>query len=244
MLRRPHEGVARTRCWVAATLGAALIGTACRTAVPPAPSLKLEARLPAEWKWEDQGFSVTARRFWTSGTERSLIERAEGLVPDSIESAIRRDMETRQHLSDVQRHEAYVRLDTLGSAREEPRWWYGQFDDTLLPFAVTEAGIRYYTAQMQQLSRSYGGRTWQLTMGDSVVMRGKTGGRFEYTARVEPVSSGPDANRIRVELRIEFDLQCGMACGLGFTKSRSVYFSQDGEVVRVEGDGPPLYAVS
>jgi hypothetical protein len=170
-------------------------------------------------------FTISIVRLARDSVERELLARAESLMPpaDSIER--------KAALVSGSGHVAAFK-----EAKEMPgdRWWWRDWDDVLLPYALTGAAIDHYVARVRALAAAPNPfARWN----QGVAHRA----RIEYTAAVEP--RGADGGH-RVRMQVRFSFYCGPLCALSFDHSRIVEFDPAGTPVRVEGDRPPSYVVS
>ncbi len=171
-------------------------------------------------------FQISVTRVVGDSVDRALIEEAERLVPvkGSIESAATAIASS----GDAHAFEE-------ASSRSGDRWWWRDWDGTLLPFALTASAVDHYIERVRNLSAQ-----------PNPFAKYNPGVRhrasMQYTARVRrtTVESAP----FQVELNLRFAYSCGRLCALYFTHSRTVEFDARGRAVRVVGDRPPAYVES
>jgi len=168
-------------------------------------------------------FTITVTRAQDS-LSHVLIERAESLVPptDSVIASTRRSAGS----GDIAAFESAARLPGR-------RWWWREFDNVLLPYALTGRAVAHYIDRVRELSS--GANPFDRRSPAS--HRASVG----YDARVEQAVYG---DGYQVTLTVTFDFYCGSLCALHFEHSRVVDFDRAGNPIRVRGDGPPVYIVS
>jgi hypothetical protein len=184
-------------------------------------------------------FRSTIRRNWRSDEERQLISTAERLYSDTdVLLAIARDA---KELDRLKTTASGVLSGGRPNAPPRPagnpmdRWWYDDFDNTWLPFAVTGAAVDYYLGRIRDIAAGRGQFTYA---------RGQTADRatFEYTASARRDTSAGRA--YVVELRLTWTYWCGPLCAVSFTHTRTVSFDRTGAVVGITGDARPHVIVS
>jgi hypothetical protein len=180
-------------------------------------------------RYQGDRFAIIIDRKVSDARDRSLIERAEQLFPN--EAAIERAVDT---FLIGHSGRAWVAAFQDAESRPGQRWWWREWDDTLLPFAITGAAVAHYVERVRQLSA---GPNPFAAYEPTALHRAS----FQYVATVQPVS---ESSNIEVVLRIKWSLFCGARCALGFEHSRRVVFDENGEVIEIEGDGPPAFEVS
>lgn len=172
-------------------------------------------------------FTISIVRLARDSVERVLLARAEGLMPsaDSIEKAA---------AADPFRGPGAIAAFKKAKEMAGERWWWHDFDNVLLPYALTGSAVLHYVERVRALAggpNPFGGRNQAVAHRASI----------EYTAAVE--SRGAVGVR-RVRMQVRFSFYCGPLCALSFNHSRIVEFDATGMPIRVEGDGPPSYIVS
>ena len=175
-------------------------------------------------RYDGGAFSLVVIRLWRDSAENILIQTAERLLPlaDSIAAAVER------YPAEHSRSGRWPSHFAEAAAAPGPRWWWHRWDRVWLPYALTGAAVDHYLTEMRGLVRNtYGEPGFRPT------------GRFEYSAAVEL------AGAVRmVRLSMKWSYHCGRLCGLWFSHERRVHFDANGEITRVEGDGPPRWMVS
>lgn len=163
-------------------------------------------------------FRIRIARAATNAFERTLIERAERLIPPAadIDSAIARETRARG------------RAPTPASTeRPGPRWWWAEAHGTLVPYALTGDAVAHVTERVREFSRQplppYFEPGWKHEV------------YVTYAATIEPQPM-PDV-AFRVHLKLDFFIACGGRCGYGFVPARTVDFDVAGNVIAVSGDG-------
>ena len=188
---------------------------------PPLPDSLREVRAGGR-------FTISIVRTATDDFARELHRQAEGLFPPRslIESA-----------TVGVRGSGHIRA--LAEAASEPgnRWWWRDWDDVWLPFALTGAAVDHYVKRVRELSAQPNPfEEWN----PGVEHRASV----EYTARVIRPASSLDAAPFEVHLEVQFWFYCGRLCALSFTHSRRIQFDESGTVLGVSGDVRPSYVVS
>ena len=103
-------------------------------------------------------------------------------------------------------------------------WWYAEYDEDRSLYAITADAIEFYDDQGRQAAEDGVAASFSLN----------------YAAWVEhnvPDVDDPEKMFTVVHMSLEYSSHCGGCCGGGFSKERTVYFDEAGEVVAVEGDG-------
>ena len=176
--------------------------------------------------WHGERFRVVITRIAADSLERHLLERAERLMPpkDSIQAAT----------ATITRGN-WPRVFAQAAALPGERWWWHEFDDVLIPYALTGATVAHLVERVRELSAQ-----------PNPFARSNPGvehtASVEYRARVERTADAQAPYQAQLEVRFRF--YCGGRCALYFTHSRTVDFDASGRPVRILGDGPPRYTVS
>ena len=171
-------------------------------------------------------FEVQVQRVFRDHVELEMIRLAERTYPprDSLIAAIKT---------------AHFKLDSVPS--DTLLWWYSDFDNVHIPYAVTAEGVSYYL----ELTLAFrAGR--RLQVSERYAMQRS---KFTYTASADyqPDFEHNDdhwSDVYVVELQLSWSNHCGRLCALMFTKHRIVVLSTDGRVLAVLGDGKASLAVS
>lgn len=103
-------------------------------------------------------------------------------------------------------------------------WYVGSFDRVVIADCVNSEALDYYTGVIENLSRDpdYLGFTF-------------LSASFYYTARVSHSPATLNATTT-VTLTLRFSDYCGNLCAMGFTHQRVATYSQEGELLALEGD--------
>jgi len=184
-----------------------------------------------EESYHDGRFTISIDRQFNGAQERALLERAESLMP-SRHLIVRAADSVLTHLAGPAQQ--WQRNFDHAEAIPGDRWWWIEWDEVLLPFALTGRAVRHYVD-----------RTRHLASIPNPLSRDDDGGpfhraSFEYGAVVVATDSG---GRV-VELTARWSFWCGQLCALGFQHTRTVEFDSDGTVISVLGDRPAEYWVS
>ena len=190
-----------------------------------------ETALPDSLREYTEGFSISVTRSWADEFEKSLLVRAERLLPDAsvIEAAVDRDLEAFDGIGLSNWSERFEEARRI----EGERWWWLDDGWVITAFALTGEAVDHFVSRMRALSRS---RPPDARRGEEA----RHGGSFRYEARVLTDAEGGFA----VELEAQWRYVCGGLCGSGFTSTRRVTFDSRGRLVGIDGDGPPRGWVS
>lgn len=126
-------------------------------------------------------------------------------------------------------------------------WFYGLFDGTLIPYAVTGDAVTYYRELVEALDRS---TSPPFLLSADLTYRAAVSFHETYTfeeldpATQEPFSLEVFAQVYVVEMELDWSQYCGPVCGMWIEHSRVVVFDASGELLAVFGDGPRPTAVS
>ena len=176
--------------------------------------------------WHGTRFRIAVTRVAHDSLERHLLQHAERLMPpaDSIQAAA----------ATVTRGN-WPRVFAEAAARPGERWWWHEFSNVLIPYALTGATVVHLVQRVRELSAQPNpfGRSHPGVDHTAAV---------EYRARVERTADVQAPYQVQLEVRFRF--YCGSLCALYFTHSRTVDFDARGRVVRIRGDGHPRYIVS
>ncbi len=188
-----------------------------------ADTLLLPDSLDASYR---QGrFVIHIRRTATEDRARELIRTAERATPERrlIEAA------GNEYMEEMGKRKGRW-PDNFAEAAAIPgdRWWWHEWDGTLLPYALTGAAVAHLTGRLRELARNPWGEP-----------DAEPRGSFRYEARVEADGAG-----YVVLQTAAWSYWCGRLCALWFEVERRVFFGPDGTIIRIEGDGPTPYAVS
>ena len=177
--------------------------------------------------WHGARFRVVITRIAADSLERHMLGQAERLMPptDSIQAAT----------VTMARGGNWPRVFAEAAALPGERWWWHEFDDVLIPYALTGATVKHLVERVRQLSA----RPNPFARSNPGVEHTAS---VEYRARVERTADSEAPYQARLEIRFRF--YCGGRCALYFTHSRTVDFDAEGRPVRIRGDGPPRYIVS
>lgn len=126
-------------------------------------------------------------------------------------------------------------------------WFYSDFEDILIPYAITSEAISFYDNLIDLISEKNGNNYYYTA-------------NFEYRAEIEfnesytfegndPISGEPlpsvSFERVYVvNMILKWKHYCGVVCGLWLTHNRIVVFDESGNLLNVFYDGPILVAVS
>ena len=127
------------------------------------------------------------------------------------------------------------RFGACGDDRNTCNWWQGDFDGTRLPLTVNGDALRYYLEKMDDFEN---GRWFTTSHGIKML-----GAKLSYVATVLP-GQHDGQSAFRVTLSLKWDQYCGNLCALSIEKERTVWLTEEGKVLEVEGDGPTEYTVS
>jgi hypothetical protein len=171
-----------------------------------------------------RAFVATIHRTFQTPAEERLLRIAEETYPPSKAIALFAD----------------ERLDRKALRREKRLWWYDQFDNVRIPFAVTGDAVRYYVALAQAFGSGDTARTHRWRMKHC---------QFEYSATVSRVPRfaryGREFDDVYVvEMKLSWFNYCGPVCALSFHLDRTVVLRADGTVLCVFGDRKPSIIVS
>lgn len=209
---------------VIALVAAAPVGAAGQ--LPQGYRFGVESTLPDSLNesYADGRFTIRISRPSRDEGERVLIETAERLLPnpDSVVAEGERWLDRHGRRGAWPEH--------FRRAREESgaRWWWHRWDSILIPYALSSAAVEHYTGALRELAESPYGEPGA-----------QPSGRFTYRATVTETSG------VRlVLLSMEWEYWCGMRCAVSFSHERRVTFDSIGNVLRIEGDGPPDWVVS
>jgi len=180
-------------------------------------------------RYDGERFSITVLRHARSDLERALLSRAESLYP----SAAQIEEDVHGFLNRLEAEGAWPEAFRQASEFPGPRWWWREWDDVRLPYALTGAAVIHYIERVRYLS----GAPNPMERYEPGV---KHSASFRYEAWVEAENSGGYS----VHLTARWSFRCGSACALWFSHSREVRFAADGTAQSVTGDGPPNYEVS
>lgn len=177
--------------------------------------------------WHGARFRIVIERVADDSLERHLLVQAERLMParDSIEAAA---------APFTARGGNWPRVFAKAAELPGERWWWQEFDDVLIPYALTGATVSHLVERVREFSS-------QPNPFASSNPGVEHAASVEYRARVERTADARAPYRAQLEIRFRF--YCGPRCALRFTHSRTVDFDADGRVIRVRGDGPPEYIV-
>ncbi len=183
--------------------------------------------------YADSAFSLTVDRSAADDFERDLIRTAERLLPtEATFSALMAEGDP-SRMASGNWPNLLARAETL-EAELGPRWWWLEWDRTLLPVALGAASIHHYVGLLRHRAvtpNPFGPEPHR--------------GHLHYAARAEPAAGGEgDAAAWLVVLELRFTYYCGGRCALSFQHDRRVHFDAEGRPLRVEGDRIPQVAVS
>lgn len=188
----------------------------------PLPELLFEERSGGRFV-----ISITRRSALEGDAE--LIGHAESLYPSPalLSSAVDHFIRQQPSLSN-----SSARFESAGAGRAD-RWWWHDWEGTLLPFALTGEAVQHYIERLRSLSE---------TAATGVARGTRPAGRFEYTAVVVRDATGSGERTVTLAARWSY--HCGRGCGtLSFTHGRTVVFDREGNVVSISGDQAPEYLV-
>ena len=176
--------------------------------------------------WHGARFRIVITRVAGDSLDRRLLEVAERLMPPTDSIAAATTTMTRGN---------WPRVFAAAAALPGERWWWHEFDNVLIPYALTGATVAHLVERVRELSAQ-----------PNPFARSNPGvdhtASVEYRARVERTTDARLPYQAQLEVRFRF--HCGGRCALSFTHSRTVDFDASGRPVRIRGDGPPRYVVS
>lgn len=187
--------------------------------------------------WAQGEFRIAVQRVARTSQERRLMAIAERLYPDtSFILGHARDTGHRARLDSASRGSFArgYRIPPRAAGHPSERWWFDDFDATWLPYALTSGAVDYYVGRLRDLAA----RAQSVPEPDNSAFSGL----FTYSATIRATQEHGAA--YVVELSMSWEYYCGMLCALAFTHRRSVWFDERGNVIRIEGDGPPQTIVS
>lgn len=120
-----------------------------------------------------------------------------------------------------------------------PRWWTSEVDGIRIPVAVTRAAVDYYLDLIKSLRAA---DTTDTTESGNLRQRSA---ELQYTASIQPAAMalenvedhpGDLAGKYIVRLEMSWESDCGLRCGLQFTRTRMAVVSGDGQVLEVLED--------
>jgi len=123
---------------------------------------------------------------------------------------------------------------------DEPPWGYGQFDGTVIPWAITSDALEYYTSVIEAYRAGENERLGYMEMLQASIY---------YRAEAQLCDScnigGRDFESVWVvHMTLYWSQYCGPECAMNLDKERFVVFDSDGAVLEVFGDGPTDVTVS
>ena len=207
------------------------LASGCSGGSPEVPSgytlVQSELDLPSIYSWQRGDVQSHVRRFTHSPDERRLLSIAENLYPDPdvVAATVKRHS--------AQLGEAVTDVAPPVSSDGIPRWWIGEKNGELLPFAVTAAALDYYLGEMEGF--------WQRRRGSGPNHPPRPSQRFDYSAHVSSLeSSFGMGGAYVVQLRMSRSVECDPYLGDRWVLERRVVLTSDGEVLEVQGDGMPF----
>jgi len=203
--------------------------------LPPGYALQEAIDLPVSLEEEhlDGRFRISIDRTASSDRERSLIRMVERLYPtsDLIGEVVSEYLRTDSHSGPLWQQHFRRASDAPG-----PRWWWLEWDDTWLPYALTASAVGHYMDRVRDLSSVPN----PFDRSEPAI---EHTAEFTYRAAVNRAESG-DQLLTEVKLEASWSFYCGRRCALRFEHTRRVLIDHGGRVVSVEGDGPPRWIVS
>ncbi len=150
-----------------------------------------------------------------------LIKKAENIYPDkgNVLKASRK-----------KRYEKHI-------SGEKNLWWYNEFDNIRIPYAVTTDAIEYYSNLIKQYRQKEWGRDI------------KPSSHFIYHAEVffkdnYKINDKCFANVNVIRMELHFKARFSSLAGVTFKKERIILIDLNGKVVLISGDGPTSVWVS
>lgn len=122
----------------------------------------------------------------------------------------------------------------------ERLWWYEEFKEYLIPYALTSDTVNYYVVRYKKVKSSIKDELAHSQSKGSNKRRLE----FSYSAKILDEGSVALSDQIvpqkRVVLRMRWYEYCGQPCGWGFEKSREIVFAGKRTVLSISGDGPTM----
>ena len=130
---------------------------------------------------------------------------------------------------------AHFKLDEV--PQENKLWWYSEFDNVRIPYAITGEAIDYYV----KLVQGYRRREWKSDIEPS--------SKFSYSASVEFKNSyEKDEKKFRhvyvVKMKLSMSARFASLAAISFTKERIVVLDRQGKILAIFGDGKTPTVVS
>lgn len=168
-------------------------------------------------KEDDPSYKIDFERTWQDEEEKYYLTLAESLYPsrEFIES-------TRASLAKPPKTDPAWYFERV--------WWGYVHEDKKIPFAITSEGILEYLDYYKQFKEQIDLKRKDLNLV------GDNRNRIDFKYKANVTTSG---SQVRVDLYMHWYQYCGLPCGWGFEKRRTITFQSRGVISGVEGDSFP-----
>jgi hypothetical protein len=179
----------------------------------------------------DGRFTLRVVREAGSEVEKELLGQAERLLPSPEEIVEATETWMAQRVGS-----RGVWPEAFQEAAEAPgeRWWWREWDEFLLPYSLTGATVEHYLDRIRSLA----------AIPNPFRREGETVPDHRASFLYEASTRSSGTGDVIVDMRVDLSFWCGRLCAIRLSHVRVVTFGPGGELISVEGDGPPNYIVS